>query len=282
MQLGSLNDLWRYPVKSMRGERLSHAQITARGIAYDRGYAFLDEESGKIASAKRPRHWGYLLQCQARVAAADGAVCITLADGREIQVDQASQGEVNDALALLTKRPVRLIHTPPPVPEIERYWPDVDGLALRDMVTSGAIGQGAPQGTFFDYAPLHLLTTATLAHLRTLYPQGQVDARRFRPNLVIEVPDLSEGFVENAWVGRILQIGEDVRLRVTNPTPRCVVPTLPQGELMEDIGILRAVAQHNRPPVPALEGASLPCLGVYARVERSGVIRRGDTVRLMS
>lgn len=281
-QPGSLNELWRYPVKSLRGERLSHAQITARGIAYDRGYAFLDEESGKIASVKRPRLWRYLLQCQARVASADGVVCITLADGREILADQENPGEVSDALALLTNRPVRLIHTPPPAPEIERYWPDVDGLALRDTVTSGAIGQGAPQGTFFDYAPLHLLTTATLAYLRTLYPQGQVDARRFRPNLVIEVPEPLEGFVENTWVGRILQIGKDVRLRVTTPTPRCVVPTLPQGELMEDIGILRAVAQHNRPPVPALEEARLPCLGVYASVERSGVIRRGDTVRLMA
>jgi uncharacterized protein YcbX len=282
MLLGRLKELWRYPVKSLQGERLADAQISVRGIAYDRGYALLDLDTQKIASVKRPRMWGYLLQCQARVVSADSAVCITLADGREMLADQ---GDVDEALSLLTKRSVHLEHTPPQAPQIERYWPDVDGLALRDMVTSGPIGQGAPEGTFFDYAPLHLLTTTTLAHLGKLYSRGQVDVRRFRPNLVIEASEASEssrGFVENAWVGQTIQIGDAVRLRVTDPVPRCVVPTLPQGALEEDIGILRAVAQHNRPPVPALGGARLPCLGVYASVVRDGAIHIGDAVRLLA
>ena len=279
MLLGRLKELWRYPVKSLQGERLANAQISVRGIAYDRGYALLDLDTRKIASVKRPRMWGYLLQCQARVVSVDGAVCITLADGRELLTDQS---DVDEALSLLTKRSVHLEHTPPQTPEIERYWPDVDGLALRDMVTSGAIGQGAPQGTFFDYAPLHLLTTTTLAHLGKLYPRGQVDVRRFRPNLVLEESEGSQGFVENAWVGQTIQIGADVRLRVTDPVPRCVVPTLPQGALEEDIGILRAVAQHNRPPVPALGGAQLPCLGVYASIVEDGIIHIDDAVRLLA
>jgi uncharacterized protein len=280
MLLGSVQELWRYPVKSMRGERLSEAEVGARGIAHDRGYALLDQETGKIASAKHPRLWGGLLWCQARIMSADGVVCITLPDARELLMQR---DDVDEALSLLTKRPVRLLRTPPRAPEIERYWPDVDGLALRNTMTSGEIGQGAPRGTFFDYAPLHLVTTATLAHLRTLYPHGQVDARRFRPNLVIEVPDEAQGFVENTWIGRTFQLGQNVRLRVTDPTPRCVVPTLPQGELVgdivEDIGVLRAVAQHNRPSVPALGGVHLPCLGVYASVEQEGVIHLGDVVR---
>jgi uncharacterized protein len=277
MLLGSVQELWRYPVKSMRGEQLSEAEVGARGIAHDRGYALLDQATGKIASAKHPRLWGGLLRCQARVMSADGVVCVTLPDARDLL---PQRDDVDEALSLLTRRPVRLLRTPPLAPEIERYWPDVDGLALRDTTTSGEIGQGAPSGTFFDYAPLHLVTTATLAHLRTLYPCGQVDARRFRPNLVIEVPDEAQGFVENTWVGQTFQLGQNVRLRVTDPTPRCVVPTLPQGELVEDIGVLRAVAQHNRPSVPALAGAHLPCLGVYASVEREGVIHLGDAVRL--
>jgi uncharacterized protein YcbX len=277
MQLGQVKELWRYPVKSMRGERLCVAEVGGRGTAHDRGYAIIDQETGKIASAKLPRLWGGLLQSLARVIAEDGAVAITLADGRELLTQR---DDVDGALSRLTGRPVRLIQTPPQAPEIERYWPDVDGLALRDTVTSGPIGRGAPQGTFFDYAPLHLLTTATLAHLQALYPTGHVDARRFRPNLVIAVPEEAHGFVENAWVGLVLEIGGGARVRVTNPVPRCVVPTLPQGELGADIGILRAVARHNRPPVPALDGAELPCLGVYAVVERDGVIQVGDTVRL--
>jgi uncharacterized protein YcbX len=275
MQLGRVRDLWRYPVKSMRGEPLHAAQVSERGITYDRGYALLDLEKGKIASVKRPRLWGRLLQCQALVFSPDGAVRIELADGQELL---ASQDDADAVLSGLTGRSVRLVRTPPPAPEIERYWPDVDGLLLRDTVTSGRIGQGAPEGTFFDYAPLHLMTTATLAHLQSLYPRGQVDPRRFRPNLVIETPDAMRGFVENEWVGRTLAIGAEVRLRVTDPSPRCVVPTLPQGELAEDIGILRAVAEHNRPAAPALDGKRLPSLGVYASVERGGVIRAGDTV----
>lgn len=274
MLLGRVRDLWRYPVKSLRGEPLHAAQVSERGVAYDRGYAILDLETGKIASAKRPRMWGRLLQCQARVVSAEGAVCIVLADGRELL---ASQDDADAQLSTLTGRAVRLVRTPPPAPEIERYWPDVAGLLLRDTVTSGRIGQGAPEGTFFDYAPLHVMTTATLAHLQALYPRGRIDPRRFRPNLVIETPDGTRGFVENDWIGRSLQIGAEVRLRVTDPSPRCVVPTLPQSELAEDIGILRAVAEHNRPPVPALDGKHLPSLGVYASVERGGVIRAGDT-----
>src|SRR5690348_4778853 len=150
MLLGQVRDLWRYPVKSMRGEPLHTAQVSERGIIYDRGYALIDRETGKIASAKRPRLWGRLLQCQARVVSADGAVCIELADGQELL---ASQDNADEVMSALTGRSVRLVRTPPPEPEIERYWPDVDGLLLRDTVTSGQIGQGAPDGTFFVYAP---------------------------------------------------------------------------------------------------------------------------------
>lgn len=274
MLAGYVRELWRYPVKSVRGERLERARIDGRGIRYDRGYALLDEETGKIASAKRPRLWGRLLQCQARVVATDGAVAVALPDGREVSTDR---DDVDAALSALTRRRVRLIHTPPDVAEIERYWPDVEGLALHNTVTSGAIGQGAPAGTFFDYAPLHLLSTATLAHLQALYAAGQVDARRFRSNLLIDIADAAPGFVENEWVGRTIQIGDSVRLRVTDLVPRYVVPTLPQGSLVEDIGIVRAVAQHNRPPAP--EGRMPPCLGVYVSIERDGEVAEGDVLR---
>lgn len=272
-----MRELWRYPVKSMRGERLEAARLGERGIEGDRRYAVRDAQTGKIASAKHPRLWGSLLSCSALVVSSTGAVCVTLPDGREVVI---GRDDVDAALRELTGRAVALVDAMPEVPEIERYWPDVEGLALRDMVTSGAIGQGAPPGTFFDYAPLHLLTTASLAALSTVYPEGQVDRRRFRPNLLIAAPSEAQGFVENDWVGRALLIGDGVRLRITNPVPRCVVPTLAQDGLARDIGILRAVAAHNRPPVPALDGARLPCLGVYAVVELGGLARVGDPVRL--
>ena len=78
-----------------------------------------------------------------------------------------------------------------------------------------------------------------------------------------------KNFVENAWIGHTLAIGDEVRLSITGPCPRCVMTTLPQGDLPRDPRILRTAAQHNEVNV-----------GVYAAVLRGGTIRRGDPVRL--
>lgn len=276
MIVGVVREVWCYPVKSMRGERLEAAHLGERGIVGDRVFALRDAESGKIASAKHPRRWGALLHCVARTNAS-GRVTITLPDGRQLTT---GQDNVDAALAEITGRAVALIDEVPEQPEIERYWPDVEGLALRDTVTSNVIAQGAPTGGFFDFAPLHLLTTASLATLAALHPSGRADRRRFRPNLFIETPGDAAGFVENDWVGRTLVIGHEVRLRITTPVPRCVVPTLAQDDLAGDIGILRAIAAHNRPAIPARGDARLPSLGVYAYVERCGEVRAGDSVRI--
>jgi uncharacterized protein YcbX len=147
----------------------------------------------------------------------------------------------------------------------EEYWPDLAGLGYRDTVTEFAL----PAGTSFDVAVVHLLTTATIDRLRALYPQGRFEARRFRPNIVISTPEEGEGFVENDWVGRALVIGGNVRLAVTEPCQRCVMVTLPQGDLPKDSGILRTAAQHN--------GVNV---GAYALVISGGTIRRGDAVEL--
>ena len=137
----------------------------------------------------------------------------------------------------------------------------------------------SPAGTFFDYAPIHVLTTATLDRLRELYPQGRFEVRRFRPNIVVEVASGEKDFVENAWVGRTLAIGNEVRLSITIPCPRCVMTTLPQGDLPKDPGILRTAAQYTQRV--ETQGQVLAALvGVYASVTRGGTIRRGDTVKL--
>lgn len=126
-----------------------------------------------------------------------------------------------------------------------------------------------PAGTFFDLAVVHVLTTATIDRLRELYPQGRFEVRRFRPNIVVEPASGEKNFVENTWIGHTLAIGDEVRLSITGPCPRCVMTTLPQGDLPRDPRILRTAAQHNEVNV-----------GVYAAVLRGGMIRRGDPVRL--
>ena len=147
----------------------------------------------------------------------------------------------------------------------EEYWPDIEGLDHRDTVTHFSL----PDGTFFDCALVHLLTTATLGRLRALYPQGRFEVRRFRPNIVVATANGENDFAENAWIGHVLNVGDDVRLNITGPCPRCVMTTLPQSDLPQDTGILRSAAQHN--------GANV---GVYASVLQGGMVRRGDLVRL--
>ncbi|HVX31220.1 MAG TPA: MOSC domain-containing protein [Nitrolancea sp.] len=270
----------RYPVKSMLGEQLPEATITKRGIPGDRALALVDRESGKVASAKHPRRWRQLLACRAGVVALEhdlATISITFPDGRTLL---STDSAIDAALSELFDREVTLASTPPETAETERDYPEVEGLPVSGMFFSGQIGLGAPPGTFFDYAPIHLLTTATLAHLGALTPSGDVDLRRFRPNLVINTPGVT-GFVENDWVGRTLLIGDDIRLRITDPTPRCVIPTLPHGTLPRDPSLLRTIAAHNRPPIPTLGNVTWPSIGVYATVEQSGVVREGDGVRVV-
>ena len=151
---------------------------------------------------------------------------------------------------------------------------------LADEETIVDIGALMMAGRFSDYAALHLMTTATLARLAELRPDSAFDVRRFRPNIVIASPEGAQGFVENGWVGREIAIGDDVRLRISDPAPRCSVPTLAQEGLRKDPHVLRTIAAHNTVAVPALENEPLPCAGVYAFVVRGGTVKKGDAVRV--
>lgn len=266
--LGSVVSLWRFPVKSMMGEEQNAAEVTERGLLGDRAYALIDSSNGKVASAKNPRKWGKLVDFRAALTEPPRSggkmppVRITLPDGTLVT---SEQGDLNRILSDVLGRQVILGTTAPKTPSLEEYWPDIDGLAHRETVTD----ESMPAGTFFDLAVVHVLTTATIDRLRELYPQGRFEVRRFRPNIVVEPASGEKNFVEDAWVGHTLAIGDTVRLSITGPCPRCVMTTLAQGDLPRDPGILRAAAKHNQVNV-----------GVYAGVLQGGTIRRGDPVRL--
>jgi uncharacterized protein YcbX len=175
-------------------------------------------------------------------------------------------------------RAVTLACTAPRKPVLEEYWPDMKGVSPdghRDTVTDERMGIKGARGAFFDAAPIHLLTTATLDRLAELYPAGRFDVRRFRPNLVVDTEPAAAGFVEDGWVDRRLLVG-DSQLAVTHPVPRCVMTTLAQEDLPEDPGILRATAKYNRIRVPGHGKAA--CAGVYASVALAGTIGLGDQV----
>jgi uncharacterized protein len=267
-ELGSVVSLWQYPVKSMMGEELNATEVTERGLLGDRAYALVDSSDGKVATAKNPRKWPRLFDFRAtfvepaRPAAKVPPVRITLPDGTTVTSDQ---GDLNEILSKALNREVTLGAAQRWAVSAEEYWPDMDGLDHRDTVTDFTL----PEGTFFDCAMVHLLTTATLDRLRELYPQGRLEVRRFRPNIVVQLASGEKGFAENAWVGHTLAIGDEVNLSITSPCGRCVMTTLAQGDLPRDPGILRTAAQHNQVN-----------LGVYATVVRGGTIRRGDPVRI--
>jgi len=122
---------------------------------------------------------------------------------------------------------VTLAIAAPSEPSLEEYWPDIAELAHQATVTDEAM----PAGMFFDLATIHVLTTATIDRLRELYPQGQFEVRRFRPNIAVRPDNDDAEFVESSWVERELRIGDDVELEITDHCPRCVMTTLPQGDL---------------------------------------------------
>lgn len=221
--------LWRYPVKSMLGERRDELRVDTRGAQGDRLYAVRDAE-GKLGSGKNSRRhrrmeglFGFSATFERDLPR------ITFPDGRGLL---ASDPAIHAALSAALGLPVTL-------------------SAEKDL-------------SHYDSAPLHLVTTSSLAGLKQALPGAGIDERRFRPNLVIE----GEG--ENRWIGRTLRVGDEVRLEVVDWTERCVMITMAQSELADEPRILRAVAQ----------GESEALFGVYAEVLVPGRIKRGDAVRL--
>ena len=170
---------------------------------------------------------------------------------REVKLEQIRRGE-QDAAASNKETS-------------EEYWLDMEGLEHQDTVTDFNL----PEGTFFDTATVHILSTATLQRLHELYPEGRFAVPRFRPNVVVKPTDGSSGFTENVRLGRTVAIGKSVRLKIDLNCARCVMTTLAQRDLRKDPGILRTAAQHNQVNV-----------GVYASVLQGGKIRRGDSIRL--
>jgi len=266
--LGTVVSLLRYPVKSMLGEELNSAWLTPRGLLGDRAFALVSAEDGKVVSAKNPRKWPQMFEFRAgyieppRPEQAIPPLRITLPDGTTLT---SGQDDVHELLSRCLGHAVTLQSVAPERPQLEEYWPDMEELDHRDTVTD----ESMPAGTFFDLAPLHLLSTATLAALQTACPKSRFEVRRFRPNLVIRLDDPEHGFVENGWIDRMISVGGEVRLQITGPCPRCVMTTLPQADLPADPQILRTAAQQNKAHV-----------GVYASVVQSGWIRRGDAIRI--
>lgn len=251
--LGSLAACWRYPVKSLQGGRVERLVIGPSGVDGDRTHAVIDPETGHLLSAKRV---SALLQ-----GAADDER-ITLPDGQVLRFDDPAVDDVlSDWLG-------RRVHLADEEEAGERSYemtfdPPNDDAEYYEIP--------APPGTFLDLAPVHLVTTATLAGCAAARPDLDWDVRRFRPNLVLDVD--VEPFGEQAWIGHQVAVG-DVVLAVDGPTVRCAMPLRPQpGGLAKEPGIFQALSELNE--------LAPNHLGLYCSVAEPGTVAVGDRVSLL-
>ena len=288
--IGRIADLWRFPVKSMQGEQLDGAHVSVAGLVGDRAYALLDCQTGKVASATHPKLWPELIACRATFVESPlpgrqlPAIRIELADGTAVRSDAA---DVNAVLSRFFGRLVELARAAPKDFTIDQYHPDIENLdpeGHRNELTAPKLGAAmykelgtqslVAEDSFMDLAPVSVITTSTVDHLGALQPDSCFDVRRFRMNLIINT--MERGFVENDWVDRSLHIGDEVRLSVAMPDPRCVMTTVAQPGIPRDPEILKGLVKHNRLDVAGW--GLYPCAGVYATVTFPGTIRKDAPV----
>jgi len=252
-QVGTVRELWRYPVKSLGGEQLTQMLVTPRGALGDRTYAIRELEFGAIMSA---RLWSSMLALSASYDAppdSNGRVRIALPAGASVFADEPAAA---NALSQSLNMPVRL----------ERARPE--GFSQEEIVAMVDRGEFVPRRDFFDEEVIHVLASGTLDHLRTLTGgAADFDLRRFRPNMYIETA--SRGFVEDAWYGGELLIGGEVRIRGLAPAMRCAMTIHAQCGVPRDPRILETAIRHHGAYVGALASVASP-----------GLIRLGDPVVL--
>ncbi len=285
--VGRIREIWRYPVKSMGGERLAACNLGAGGIPGDRAWALRDDAAGEIRGGKK---LPVLMRCSARFLAEpepgrSAPAEMQLPDGSSLRTDAP------DASARLSELVGRRVTLCPlrPAEDLDHYrrgLPDNPDMLeeLREIFGREAdeplpdlsvfppeiMEFTSPLGTYFDAFPLHFVTTATLREMARLAPGSTFDARRFRPNFVVETSaEAGSGLVENDWSGRELRLGT-ARIRALMPTVRCSMITQPQADLPKDPGVLRAVVREA--------GQNL---GSYAVPVDAGTVREGDEVVLL-
>lgn len=276
-QIGIVKELFRYPVKSMLGERLGEFEVGNGGVVGDRAWA-LHEANDRVVTAKK---WANMLQFRAAYDSPptpDGfaPVRIVLPDGRSIHAADPNASEI---ISAVFGRKVTLVSVRPG----EHARAEIDpktifgDLAVTDVLppfTEQTLPDhfGLLKGTFFDSASIHLVATSSLAHMGSLIGEdARLDPRRFRPNIVVETDPRMTGFVEDEWVGGTLEVGDSVRIVKIEPALRCVMTTHRQQDLPRDLRILRTVAQQHQAK-----------FGVFAWIGQPGGVRLGDQVWLAS
>ncbi len=308
MNIGTIKEIWRHPVKSMAGEQLDACAIESLGIPGDRGWALRDETTREITNGKR---LPLLMRCAARyreqpVNGEIPHVNIVFPDGTSIESDDANvNAKLSEVLGktvtLWPRQPAtnrshyrraepsaRIVGPLMKIPGFRALLPSLTKLSSLDKPLREAFSREpneplpdisnlpaeileftSPLGTYFDAFPIHILTTASLAAMTEFNPNALWDVRRFRPNFVIETAAGEVGLLESEWAGRTLRIG-NAELKCEIPTVRCGMTTQAQAALPKDPSVLRSIVRD-----------ASQNLGLYASVSKAGSVSAGDPVELI-
>lgn len=279
--MAQVTEIWRYPVKSMLGERLDRAPLVTSGLLGDRGWALRDEVRGGMRGAKKLpglMRFGARYLAEPTEERPSPPVEIVLPDGT---TTGSADTEVNDRVTAALDHEVTLWPLRPPT-DLEHYRrgaPDHDDFMEELRAIFGRlpdeplpdlgvfpvelIEYESPPGSYVDAFPLLIMTTGSMRTLQSIAGSSEIDVRRFRPNIVIDTGD-EDGWPELEWVGRRFRLGTAV-LEVYVACPRCVMVTHEVADLPADRDVLRTIvrdADQN--------------LGVYATVIEAGTVAEGD------
>lgn len=307
MFIGTVQQIWRYPVKSVAGEKIETCAVGPMGIPGDRGWALREEKTGEITNGK---NIPLLMQCSARYQDQPTpdiipVVTITFPNGTQVASDDA---DVNSRLSQLLGKEVTLWPRQPATNKAHYRRNNVAARTLGRLSRFKAIRQAlpallrltrqedqireafsreagepipnltilppevleftSPPGTYFDAFPINVLTTASLEAMAQFNANAAWDVRRFRPNFLIETDREFEGLIEADWVGRTLRVGS-VELKGEIPCPRCGMTIQAQSGLPKDPSVLRSIVKDANQN-----------LGMYASVTSAGNVTEGDRVQL--
>jgi len=277
MTNASILNIYRYPVKSMMGETLSEADIGEAGIPGDRGWAVRDEKRGGIRGGKKIPQ---LMTLTAQSGST--APLITAPDGDSAS---ASTEGINEWLSDKLNHPVTLWPLLP-ADQLDHYRrgaPDTEDFEQELRAVFGRLPEEplpdltgfeellefeSPPGTYFDAFPISIMSQQSLATMNQLEGESRFDVRRFRPNLLVDIPDTNHPFPEQAWVGKTVSLGS-VQLKIDMTCPRCSMTTHGFDDLPRDTEIMRKLVNHS-------DGN----LGIYASVQRRGQISVNDHIEI--
>ena len=257
--VGKIDSLWRYPVKSMRGEELDEAFASFSGIYGDRLFAFESSASPKGFPYLTAREQQRLLQYRPHFRYPDKAA-------RPINLTEAEKMGANPVWADFAELMVD-VETP------DGKTLAVDDPALIDMIRADIdqkhqLTLMRSERALTDCRPVSVFSLQSARQLAE-ETGTSIDKRRFRANVYVDLPS-AQGFAENEFVGKSLRIGPKVVVTVLERDARCVMITLDPDTGEKSPEILKKVAQ-------AHDGMA----GVYGAVIVEGMLHKGDSVEVL-